>query len=83
MVILIICPITLMVAADPEARPYWVLSTELIMVFMFGEEKKANPSPTHINIDTMIQTGVVAERKANAANPSVHMVIPNVEINCG
>jgi len=77
-VMLVICPITLMVAAVPEAIPYWVLLTELIMVFMFGEEKKANPKPTHINNKTIINSGVDEFRKAKAASPVVHIAIPVV-----
>ena len=77
-VMLVICPITRMVAAVPEASPNWFLFTELIIVFMLGDEKNANPSPTQTSIITMSQTGVVSERKEKAASPRVHMVIPIV-----
>lgn len=77
-VMLVICPITRMVAEVPEARPNCDLFTELIIVFMFGDEKNANPSPTQINTTIICQIGVVDERNAKTARPIVHIVIPRV-----
>ena len=77
-VMLVIWPITLIVAAVPEAIPYWALLTELMMVFMFGDEKKANPKPTQISSITIKNSGVDEFRKAKAASPAVHIAIPVV-----
>jgi len=65
-----------MVAAEPEARPYWVLLTELMMVFMLGEENKANPNPIHINMKTIKKTEVLSERNTNAASPAYTLSFP-------
>ncbi|OGP27731.1 MAG: hypothetical protein A2067_01525 [Deltaproteobacteria bacterium GWB2_42_7] len=78
MVMLMIWPSTRMVAAEPEARPYWFLATELMMVFILGDEKKAKPNPTQTSRPIMIPRGVAIDRKVKAAKPKVHMVIPRV-----
>jgi hypothetical protein len=78
MVMLAICPTTRIVAADPEASPNWFLSTELIIVFIFGDEKRANPNPTQNNKNTIAQMGVDSLKNANAASPKVQIVMPIV-----
>jgi len=40
-----ICPIDRMVATIPDAAPRCCLSTELMIAFVFGEEKSAYPRP--------------------------------------
>lgn len=77
-VMLVICPITLIVPAVPEAMPYWVLLTVLIMVFIFGEEKRANPNPTQISNMTIRERGVEEFKNAKAARPVVQRIIPVV-----
>jgi hypothetical protein len=67
-----------MVPAVPDAIPYWFLFTVLIMVFIFGEEKRANPKPTHISNRTIMNSGVEEFKKAKAASPVVHNIIPEV-----
>ena len=77
-VILVICPTTRMVDAEPDASPNWFFFTELMMVFMLGDEKRAKPVPTQKSRTTISAMGVVSERKAKAAKPMVHIVMPMV-----
>ena len=76
---LIICPNTRIEAANPDACPYWLRLTELMMVFMLGEENRAKPSPTQMRIATMIQMGVLLPKKASIPNPEEQMAIPAVK----
>ena len=75
---LMICPNTRMDEASPEATPYWLLSTELMRVFMLGDEKSAKPIPTQMRMAMMIPNGVLGPKKASMANPVEHMAIPAV-----
>jgi len=77
-VMLTIWPRTRIVDAEPDVNPYWLLLTELMIVFMFGDEKSENPNPIQINNITISQIGVVALRNANSINPIVHILIPAV-----
>ncbi len=43
-----ICPVNLIVPSVPEATPKNLFSTELIIAFVLGEEKKAKPKPSKI-----------------------------------
>ena len=46
------------VEAVPEAVPSCLFPTELMMVFMLGEEKSANPNPMKSKIATISVCGV-------------------------
>jgi len=61
-VILIICPTTRIVEAMAEATPYCVFSTELMMVFILGEEKRANPHPSHTRTARISPVGKLREQ---------------------
>lgn len=75
---LMICPKTRMEEAMPEACPYCGFSTDPMMVFMLGEEKRAKPIPTHNRIATIHPRGVAGVRNASKNNPREHMAMPTV-----
>ncbi len=75
---LVIWPITRIVAADPEASPNWYLLTELIIVFIFGDEKRAKPNPTQVNTNIISQIGVRLVKSEKTTSPIVHIVMPDV-----
>jgi hypothetical protein len=51
--ILNVCPSILIVLTIEDAIPYNLLSTELIIAFVFGDENRANPKPRTIEQKTM------------------------------
>ena len=73
-----IWPRSRMVAAEPEARPRWRFSTELMMAFILGEENRANPHPRKIRLHTIKKTGEEGLRKDNASSPAQVMDMPVV-----
>lgn len=66
---LIICPVTLMVARVAEATPYNLFSTEVMTAFMFGEAKRARPKPRSAKLPIMsskLPVGITRARRSKA-----------------
>jgi len=78
MVMLTIWPTILMVAEMPDASPYWDLVTELIMVFMLGEENRAKPKPIKTRSKIITYNGVDWFVNVKNTNPAVQIDIPVV-----
>ena len=76
--ILIIIPKLRMVPTEAEAIPKKRFSTELMMAFVLGEEKRAKPKPSKIRQPIMYPSGVFGFKKISRNNPMVVSVIPTV-----
>ena len=81
--ILSICPKRRMVPTDPEAMPYSLLSTELIMALMFGEENRANPNPRIIRLRMIKGRTVLFLISVKSTRPKVVRAIPSEAITRG
>ena len=75
--ILTICPITRMVAEIPLAIPAFDGCTELIIVFILGEENNPKPNPINARLPIMKYKWLLAFRKKNKPNPIPQISIPN------
>ena len=78
MLMLIIWPKTRIEAAMPDACPYWGCFTELMMVFILGEEKSAKPIPTHTRMAMIHPMEVEGVSNASMARPDEQMAMPTV-----
>lgn len=76
MPILIACPVSLMVPVVAEACPKYFLSTELIMILVFGEEKIPNPIPIKHNGTIINAICVCWVRNTKGINPMMPISIP-------
>jgi hypothetical protein len=83
MAMLTICPISRMVATVPEAIPRCLLSTELIIAFIFGDENRANPMPRKARIKTIIIFDVSGPIKTKNISPRTVTDIPADAIKRG
>jgi hypothetical protein len=72
------CPKTRIELAVAAAMPASESGTELMMAFIFGEEKSANPLPRTSKMPIMIHNGVVLCMNENANSDASVMVIPVV-----
>jgi hypothetical protein len=66
------CPIERIVATIPDAIPRWCFSAELMMAFVFGEEKGAYPRPSQSRVPVMrAETLKVKEIQTQKAHRSL------------
>jgi len=73
-----IWPIERMVATMPDAKPRCCLSTELMIAFVFGEEKSAYPRPSQSSVPKMMTSDVSGARNVKTVSPTVMIAIPAV-----
>ena len=69
-------PVSLIVEKIPEAKPYNLGSTEVMMACRFGEENKPKPKPITIKLNTINIKLVFVLMKASMISPSVIKDIP-------
>ena len=74
---LISWPMSRMVLTIPEATPKSLLSTELMMAFTLGDEKKANPRPMKTRLMRMVSMGVSGFSKAKRVSPTTQRAHSN------
>ena len=71
-----ICPVSLIVPKVEEATPYAHLSTDPMTALVFGEEKRANPKPRQMRLETMKNKDDDRPRSMNIKRPALVIPIP-------